>query len=140
MKVKKVNEKTLEKLYSTHSFFGGWGKADVELCVKHPWIEPERALYILNARFGKWNGDIDGYKQTFEYVFEAEKVKDVYFTVYDYKGQMCCGFGIKNDKLDKLTKTEAERLNKSLEEVLGVIYSDVKVYDYIFTTNGWEEE
>jgi len=136
MKIIKVPEKELNNLYETHFFFGkSYRGKDIVLGVNHPPIEPERALYILNAKFGKWNGYIDNYKVTFEYIFKTDIYDNIYFTIYDYKGCMSCGMGIPKDL--EVTKEGAEKINKTLAALLREIYQDVRIYDYEFGIKGW---
>jgi len=96
-----------------------------------PDISADVGLYILNKRYGRYNQTkIDPYKQTFEYVFHSNKLDDVYYTIYDYKGYMSCGFGI--PKTAELTEDFVNTLNNELRELIEEAFQPVEVYDFIY--------
>lgn len=132
-KFKLVNENELPDIYY-YNFCASMWKDGKQLGLDFeeiPDIPADVGLYILNKRYGRYNKtEIDTYKQTFEYVFHSNKLEDVYYTIYDYKGYMSCGFGI--PKTAELTEDFVNTINSELRELIQEAFQPVEVYDYIY--------
>ena len=132
----------LRQINNSHRFFGRIGNLGVsydKVQTLYGEIEPANALYILNKKYGLPNsGAIDDYKMTFEYVFRSNKFPAVYYTIYDYKGYMSCGFGVPLNM--KISKKTGEILNSELQKLLIEAFAPINHYDYLLTVEGLKEE
>lgn len=105
--------------YGTHSFFGGSSCNGVRLGVSAPYITSAEGKKRVRAKFGSVGRVPSGDgKVTWECYFTHPDTPGVYFTIYDWKGAMSCGFGISNSIYQAMEKSYAEKLNRMLAELV----------------------
>jgi hypothetical protein len=103
------------------SFFGGWNLGGgVSLGIfPNLRITGREGKKLMLAKWGRGNcvNSSDG-KITWEYFFQHRDAPLVYFTIYDFKGCISCGFGIHQELARALNKSYAEKLNRMLAHLV----------------------
>jgi hypothetical protein len=106
--------------YGTHSFFSWSSRRGFKLGISIPFCPANaEAKRRIRAKFGNLDrvSSGDG-KMTWELYFTHHDTPGIYYTIYDWKGSLSCGFGVANDIYKVMEKSYADTLNRYLTALM----------------------